>query len=65
MCIHETKLGYVDNWIVSSICDNSVFGYFFQPSVGEYGLHNILQLYMITRPRTRANHVSYVLIYVK
>jgi exonuclease III len=33
MCIHEKKLGCVDDSIVSSICDNSGFGYFFQPSV--------------------------------
>jgi len=37
LCIQETKLGCVDNSVVSSICGKSGYNYSYQPSVGASG----------------------------
>jgi len=37
LCIQESKLGVVDDMIVSSIWGTSLYGFSFQPSVGASG----------------------------
>ena len=37
MCLQESKLREVDDFLVKSVCGNSCFGYSFQPSVGGSG----------------------------
>jgi len=37
LCIQESKLGFVDDFLVKSIWGNATFGFSFQPSVGASG----------------------------